>query len=40
MVQLMFLGMTLYLQAEGSRVLALRKFALRLRSYAPAAGSA
>ena len=27
-------------QAEGSRVLALRKFALRLRSYAPAAGSA
>jgi stearoyl-CoA desaturase (delta-9 desaturase) len=26
-------------QAEGSRLLALRKFALRLRSYAPAAGS-
>jgi stearoyl-CoA desaturase (delta-9 desaturase) len=27
-------------QAEGSRLLALRKFALRLRGYAPAAGSA
>jgi stearoyl-CoA desaturase (Delta-9 desaturase) len=27
-------------QAEGSRILALRQFALRLRNYAPAAGSA
>jgi hypothetical protein len=29
----------LCIQAEGSRVLALRKFALRLRTYAPVAGS-
>jgi stearoyl-CoA desaturase (Delta-9 desaturase) len=29
----------LCIQADGSRILALRKFALRLRTYAPAAGS-